>query len=310
MIKNKIKDKESGVKTNIIPGWKTLFICLGICFGSLESVGAQVLYRISGNSAAAPSYVLATNRLVDISFIDSIPNVFKCYSACNKVITEFAMQDYEAIAALRQAALLPDSVRLSNFYTPEEYEFIDQTLLLQLEMGLDKLGRMKPSYLIELYRDALFRDWLKYDESRSMENFFEQVAAQSDIPIYGLDDVGETMYMLFDREPFHWQCKELWKVVKYPDKEVRQERTLRDMYLYGRLSDMAYQIKGPDNETSISFSDYKVYSQRNQVWVKRLRPYLKEGKAFITLNAIYLGGEDGLLEQLRKAGYRVKAVNK
>jgi uncharacterized protein YbaP (TraB family) len=44
--------------------------------------------------------------------------------------------------------------------------------------------------------------------------------------------------------------------------------------------------------------------------VKRLSPYLREGKAFITLNAIYLGGEDGLLAQLKAAGYRVKPVNR
>ena len=245
-----------------------------------------------------------------MTFIDSIPNAFKCYSECNKVITEFAMQDYEAIAALRQAALLPDSVQLNHFYTVEQYQEIDEALRLHIGMGLDKIGRMKPSYLTEMYRNELMKKWLNYDEDRSMETFFEKVAAQSDIPVYGLDDVGETMYMLFDREPFHWQCEELLKVIQYPEKEVRQERTIREMYLYGRLVDIAYQIKGPDNTTSISYSDYKVYSQRNQVWVKRLTPFLREGKAFITLNAIYLGGEDGLIEQLRKAGFRVKAVNR
>ncbi len=271
---------------------------------------AQVLYRISGNSAAAPSYVLATNRMVDMTFIDSIPNVFACYGACNKVITEFAMQDYEAIAALRQAALLPDSVRLRNFFSQEQYDDINEALLINVGMGLEMLGRMKPAYLTELYRDAILKKWLNYDADRSMETFFGKVAAQSNVPVYALDDINETMYMLFDREPFHWQCEELYKVVEYPEKEVRQERTLRDMYLYGRLSDIAYQIKGPDNTTSISYSDYQVYKKRNTVWVKRLAPYLREGKAFITLNAIYLGGEDGLLEQLRKAGYRVKAVNR
>ena len=176
-------------------------------------------------------------------------------------------------------------------------------------MGLDKLGRMKPSYLAEMYRNELMKKWLNYDEDRSMETFFEKVASQSNIPVYGLDDVGETMYMLFDREPFQWQCKELYKVIESPEKEVRLERDLRDMYLYGRLSDMAYMVKSPDNLTSLSFSDYQIYAKRNHVWVKRLTPYLQEGKAFITLNAIYLGGEDGLLAQLKAAGYRVKAVN-
>lgn len=290
--------------------WHILLMSLGSWLLIPCSTNAQVLYRISGNAVAAPSYILATNRMVDMTFLDTIPNVFKCFADCNKVLTEFAMQDYEAIAALRQAALLPDSVKLQNFYTDEQYQEIDEGLRINLGMGLDKLGRMKPSYLAEMYRNELMKRWLDYDEERSMETFFEKVALQSNIPVYGLDDVGETMYMLFDREPFHWQCEELLKVVEYPEKEVRFERSILEMYRYGRLADMAYFVKAPDNQTSISFSDYKVYSQRNKQWVKRLTPYLKEGRAFITLNAIYLGGDDGLLAQLKAAGFRVKAVNR
>lgn len=271
---------------------------------------AQVLYRISSNSTAAPSYILATNKLMDMTFIDTIPNVFKCFSNCNKVITEFAMQDYEAIAELRQAALLPDSIRLSNFYTEEQYEAINDALLINLGMGLEQLGRMKPAYLTEMFRNELLKKWLDYNDERSMETFFEAVAIQNNTPIYGLDNIKETMYMIFDREPFHWQCEELYKIIEYPEREVGLERTLKNMYSYGRLTDMAYTVKGPDNLSTLSYSDYQIFAKRNKEWVKRLRPYLAEGKAFITLNAIYLGGEDGLLAQLRAAGYRVKAVNK
>ena len=289
---------------------KTIFAGLCCILLAISTSNAQVLYRISGNSATAPSYILATNRMVDITFIDTIPNTFKCYAECNKVITEFAMQDYEAIAALRQAALLPDSVQLRNFYSDEQYHEIDDALRINLGMGLDQLGRMKPSYLAEMLRSELMKRWLHYDEDRTMETFFERVALEANTPVYGLDDVGETMYMLFDRELFHWQCEELQKVVEYPEKEVRLERQLLEMYRYGRLADMAYLVKSPDNMTSLSYSDYQIYAKRNKVWVKRLTPYLKEGKAFITLNAIYLGGEDGLLAQLKAAGYRVKAVNR
>ena len=287
-----------------------LILFLGIWLLSHGGVQAQVLYRISSNSAKAPSYILATNKLVDITFLDTIPNVFKCFSDCDKVITEFAMQDYEALAALRQAALLPDSVQLRNFYTDLQYKEIDEALRVNLGMGLDKLGRMKPSYLTEMFRNELLTQWLHYNEERSMETFFEKIAIQNNTPIYGLDDIGETMYMLFDREPFHWQCEELEKIISYPEREIRLERTLCNMYRYGRLTDMVYTFKGPDNTSTLSYSDYQVYAKRNKQWVKRLRPYLAEGNAFITLNAVYLGGEDGLLAQLKAAGYRVKAVNK
>ena len=120
-----------------------LYLALLPCFGRLQ---AQVLWEISGNNTRAKSYLLATNRLVGYTFLDSIPNVFKCYGRCNKVITEFAIQDHEAIATLRKAAILPDSVKLSNFYTVEEYRAINDALQLSLGMGLDQLCRMKPSY--------------------------------------------------------------------------------------------------------------------------------------------------------------------
>lgn len=278
----------------------TLYLC----------TSAQVLYEISGKSSKGKSYLLATNRYVDMSFLDSVPNVFKCFGRCKKVITEFAMQDYEAIAALRKAALLPDSVKLSNFYSETEYTFIDNSLRITLGMSFEHLCRMKPSYLTELYRTELMKIWLHYDEQRTMETFFEQVAAERNIPVIGLDNIGETMYMLFDREPFHWQCKELIKVMEYPENEVKQERTIRDLYRNGQLTDVAFQVEGPNNTSSISFSDYKVFCQRNEQWVKRLAPHIAKGGAFITLNAIYIGGDKGLIEQLRKAGYRVRPVNR
>ena len=271
---------------------------------------AQLLYEISGNGAKQKSYLLATNRLVEMQFLDTIPNVFKCFNQCNKVITEFAMEDYEAIAALRQAAILPDSIKLSNFYSETEYECIDNSLRINLGMGLDQLCRMKPAYLTEMFRVELMKQWLHYDEQKSMDSFFESVAMERDMPVIGLDKIGETMYMLFDREPFHWQCRELLKVIQYPENEVKQERTIKAMYLNGRLSDISYQVEGPDNTTSISFSDYKVYCQRNKEWVKRLKPHLKDGKCFIVLDAVYLGGDKGLIEQLRAAGYRVRPVNR
>ena len=285
-------------------------LILGVVLWVPVMMQGQVLYQISGNGVADKSYLFATNRLTDITFLDTIPNIFKAYSRCDKVITEFAMQDYEAIAALRTAALLPDSVRLLNFYTDEEYKEIDEALTLTLGMGLQKLGRMKPQYLTEMYRTELFKQWAGYKEERSSEHFFENVAVQQDKPVFGLDEIGEAMFMMFDREPFHWQCTELKKVIEYPEREVKQEKILRDLYKQGRLLDMSYQVSGPDNVTTISFSDYKIYCARNTTWVKRLEPYLKDGKAFICLNAIYLGGDEGLIAKLQAAGYRVKALNK
>jgi predicted flavoprotein YhiN len=69
-----------------------LFVLLLPCF-----LHAQLLYQISGNGTNSKSYLLATNQLVNKTFLDTIPNVFTVFSRCDKVITEFAIEDYEAI---------------------------------------------------------------------------------------------------------------------------------------------------------------------------------------------------------------------
>ena len=285
-------------------------LALSFVICHLPIANCQVLYRVSGNSAKAPSYIFAINKVVGVEFLDSVPNLLPCFSRCSVVLTEFAMQDYEALATLRTAALLPDSIRLDRYYTTEEYKQIDEAMQLTLGMGMDKLCRMKPSYLTAMYRDELLHKWLDYDSQRSMEAFFQALASDKGIPVKAIDDVGETMFIIFDREPFHWQCKELLQIIEYPEREIRHERMLADMYRMGRLTDMAYQIVSPDNQSTQSYSDYQIYAARNKEWVKRLRDYLVDGGAFITLDAIYLGGEKGLLAELRAAGYKVRSVNK
>lgn len=285
----------------------TLFSILLLLCSCLQ---AQLLYEVSGKSSKAKSYIFATNRLTDIQFLDSIPNLFKIYGKCDKVITEMAINDYEAVAALRKAALLPDSVRIEDWYSESEYKQIDEAMQLTLKMGLDKLGRMKPSYLTELYRNELLTRWLDYDANRSSQNFFQAIAAQQNKPIYALDDTGEAIYMTFDREPLHWQMKELLKIVEYPEREIRLEKAILQFYRNGQLNELSYETSMPDNNSTISYSDCKAYWQRNITWVKRLQPYLTEGNAFICLDALYLGGNDGLLQQLKSAGYRVRPVNR
>lgn len=288
--------------------FKTLLCSVLVCCAT--SVPAQLLYEISGRSAKAKSYIFATNKLADISFLDTVPNLFKVYGKCDKVITEMCVSDAEALAALSQAALLPDSARLRDYYSAQEYNRLNQSLPLLLHLSMEQVDRMKPACLTELYRNELLRKWLGYDEDRSMENFFQTVARQQGVPVIPLDDTGEAIYMAFDREPFHWQCKELLKIAEYPEREIKLEKTLLQYYKNGQLLEMSYQISMPDNLSTLSYSDYQIYCRRNRTWVKRLVPYLTEGNCFICLNAIYLGGDEGLLNLLKAAGYKVRPYNR
>lgn len=282
-----------------------------ICFFGLPlCLSSQLLWEIKGNGAKQKSYLLATNKYLAQDFLDSIPNIFKCFEQCQCVVTEFEMQDYETLSTLRTAAMLSDSTSLKTLFTPNEYATIQQQVALFLGIDLDKLNRLKPSYLTALYREEVIKQTLNYDENRTLDKFFSLVAAAKQMPVYGLDTKEETLYMLFEREPLHHQCTELKQVVRNPLYESELEQNVLQLYKQGRLNDIAYLVQSPDNGSTLSFSDYQIFVKRNKEWLKRLAVRLRSERCFITLNAVYLGGEKGLLQQLRAKGYTVQPVNR
>ena len=283
-------------------------IIIAFLFCSL-SVNAQLLYEISGNGSNAKSYIFATNRLCNIQFLDTVPNLFKVFSSSKRTITEMSLFSDLLQKQLAKAAILPDSVGLRNFYTPDEYREIAEAISLTIGIPFSKLDRMHPGYLHELYRNALYQKWLGYDENRSSEQFFQSVSAQQDKDIIALDSPTETLFILFEREPLELQIKELLQLVRYPERELQRERAILKLYKTGDLREIANYLMMPSNESTIRYSDYQIYARRNLGWVKRLKPWLEEGNCFICLDANYLGGDDGLLVQLHKNGYKVKAYN-
>ncbi len=71
-----------------------------------------------------------------------------------------------------------------------------------------------------------------------------------------------------------------------------------------------------DYSNKYSFSEEKIYkdlvrrllTDRNQVMVERMQPFLEQGDAFIAIGAMHLPGDDGVLSLLVNKGYKVTAV--
>lgn len=49
--------------------------------------------------------------------------------------------------------------------------------------------------------------------------------------------------------------------------------------------------------------------KRNRLMAKRAGDLLAKGNVFIAVGALHLPGDEGLVELIRKAGYKVTAVN-
>ena len=280
-----------------------------LLFFTCLTAKSQLLYQISGRGVEK-SYLFATNKYVNIDFLDSVPNLLPVFARCQTVVTEFAITDSTLAPLLSAAAMLPDTVDLYTLYSPVEITAINNALTDYMQISVNQIARMRPCYITQIFRDALMQRNLQYTPDRSSEIFFQAMAEPYGKRVVALDSPTETLYMMFEREPRHWQQKELVDIALYPERDIRLEKEILNLYRNGHLTQIAYNLQAPDNNSTLSYSDYQVFAQRNRQWVKRLEPLLAEGKLFICLDAKFLGGDNGLIALLRAAGYKVKPVNK
>ena len=285
---------------------KLLIYCFFIALSS--SVQAQLLWEVSGKGLRQTSYIFATEKLIPISVLDSIPKVYECYAKCPVVITEMLLNTDER-GEIEKAALLPHGQSIANLYSSEDYEFIDSTLSHTLKIDFSYLSNLRPIFLTELYKTELYKTHLNFQEEHSSEMFFQLVATEQGRKIIPLDNTIETTHMTFYRKNIDTQATELLRLLLYPDAEIRQAKEIVRLYKKGLLYDIAYAIQAPSNKTSFNYADYLFIKQRNHRWVTQLSTLMKGQSCFIVLNASYLGGEEGLLQLLRKEGFRVKRVN-
>jgi hypothetical protein len=86
--------------------------------------------------------------------------------------------------------------------------------------------------------------------------------------------------------------------------ELTQAYLQRDLSALVRLSEK-YKGSNPRAQDELM---RRLLTERNHNMAKRMPERLKEGNAFIAVGALHLPGEDGLLQLLSKAGYRVTRV--
>ena len=285
---------------------KLLIYCIFIVLSS--SVHAQLLWEVSGKGLRQKSYIFATEKLIPISFLDSIPKLYECYAKCPVVITEMLLST-NGREQIEKAALLPHGQNIANLYSKEDYELIDSTLSNILKIDFSYLSSLRPIFLTELYKTELYKIHLNFEEERSSEMFFQLVATEQGRKIIPLDNTIETIHMTFYRKNIDTQASELLRLIQQPDAEIKQAKEIVHLYKRGLLYDIAYAIQAPSNKTSFNYADYLFIKQRNNRWISQLDALMKGQSCFIVLNAAYLGGDEGMLQLLRKEGFRVKRVN-
>ena len=77
---------------------KRTLIALMACLAAFVNVQAQLLWKVTGNGLAKPSYIMGTYHLANTSFANSVKGLHDALNACEQVYGELNMSQLDTQA--------------------------------------------------------------------------------------------------------------------------------------------------------------------------------------------------------------------
>jgi uncharacterized protein YbaP (TraB family) len=281
---------------------KKIFLAISL-FAGLLAIGQNqksLLWKITGNGLNAPSYIYGTVHItcdakLEKPTLDAIANTAQLY-------LELDMDDPSMQMTMVQGMMMKDGKTMKSMMSDADYKMVDAYFTEKLGMGLGMLGTMKPVILSTLVLPSLMDCPMQ-----SVETELMKVNAEQNKQVLGLESIQEQM-AVFDAIPYQVQVDELVKSVR--NKFVDDKKELDKMYATYKTKDVdAMQKMTAESDNKIT-SDYQddMLNNRNANWIPKIESIVKEKPTFFGVGAAHLGGEKGVLNLLRKKGYKVEPV--
>ncbi|MDQ3847200.1 MAG: TraB/GumN family protein [Bacteroidota bacterium] len=281
-----------------------LLCCLGITVSG-QSATNTLLWRISGKNLTKPSYLFGTIHLLcadDIILSDSLKRAIQ---KSDKVYLELDMDNvFEMLSVVNKMKMRNDTT-LADLLTPAEYEkvkdfFTKQNSVLPFSM----LEKYKPL----LTASTIMQSSMACDNAVAMEQLIMREAKKQGKGIKGLETMAYQI-SIFDSIPYKVQAKQLLSYVEnYNKKEDSEEfKELTDAYRKQQLSKLE-ELSIKEEAGFENFTNLLLYN-RNINWVKKLQDLMTGNALVIAVGAGHLPGEKGVINLLRKAGYKVEPVD-
>jgi hypothetical protein len=285
--------------------WVTLLSVLGLN-GWAQSSNNTLLWKISGKNLAKPSYLFGTIHMLCSKDIELSDSLKVAIHNADRVYLELDMDNIlEMMGALRHMKMRNDTT-LADLLTGEEYQ--------KVKKYFNAKGGLLPFSMIETYKPMLAATTLMEgsmgcDDPVAMEQLIMKEAKKSSREIKGLETVGYQL-SIFDSIPYKLQAKQLLKIVEDADKDKeaseQELKQLTDAYRNQELKKLE-TLTQKEQEGLPNFNNLLLYN-RNSNWVRKLEELMPKGSLVIAVGAGHLPGDKGVINLLRKAGYKVEPV--
>lgn len=269
-----------------------------------------LLWKIDGNGLDSSSYLFGTIHLIPESDFIIKPKLEKALSEVSKVTFEINMEDMtdpSLLFVLMNKIMMPSDSTLEDLVTEMEYQQITKFFSEgSLPLPMEIIKKIKPAFLSMMDPTALSGGEFAENTVSYELNLFELCQKNQKV-VDGLETI-EFQIGLFDMVPLKDQADMLIHAVQEV-KDTTQENALQeliDVYLLEDIQGMQ-QLMDVDAPEMMGIGE-ELLVNRNIKWIPTMGTMMKKQRTLFAVGAGHLGGEEGVISLLRKAGYQVHPV--
>lgn len=259
-----------------------------------------LLWEISGNGLQQPSYLFGTIHMIckEDFLISEI--VKQKFNSSKQVYLELDMDDPQLQGKMMQQMQLAGKETLKNKLGESDFKKLDSFLQKEMNMNLVMFDKFKPMMVMSILAQRL----LPCAGMESYDMNFAKMATEQKKELLGLEKV-EDQLGVFDAIPDSLEIRSIMNMVNDFESHKKEFSRMSSIYKTQDL-DALYQLMAESPE--MMGSQELLLDRRNRNWIPVMESVMKNSTTFFAVGAGHLAGSQGVLELLRKQGYKVKGI--
>ncbi len=275
-----------------------LFLFIVLLLPLQLSAQKGLLWEISGNGLEKSSFLFGTIHVIcqdDYFEPEGFSDALKSSSA---ICLEIDVSDPQMGAKMQKVLIDPQMRNVKAELDPAAVAGVDSLMRKYMMAGIDKLGILKPWAIATTFSILTMLDC---PAQKQYETELAMLARQEEKPILALETI-EFQTSLFDS----WERADQVQMVNelVLEKEKNQQLFKRLLACY-RLQDLEALLQLTREQTEYVKYNKALLDDRNTSWIPLMKGVMQQQSVFFAVGAAHLGGEFGVVNLLRQAGYTV-----
>lgn len=268
-----------------------------------------LLWKIEGEELAEPSYLFGTIHLIQSDKFFWPDGTLAAFEESENVVFEVDLDDMFDLSkqmGLLTKAFMSGGQSLKDFYSDEDYKVV-KNHFDGMGIPLFFLEKIKPMFLtVFASGDIDMSGGLSGSSSvKSYEMEIYELCQTSNKEVDGLETL-EFQMSVFDSIPYQVQADMLLETIKSSDTDNDAFKEMVQMYLDQDINKM---VDAMDDEGGIGGYEDILLFQRNKNWIPLIGDMMQKNQTFFAVGAGHLGGKDGVIDLLKKAGYKLTPIS-